>query len=81
MSETVQITLSREDWAAIVRLTERSATAATESADDAEDFDPDEGPDYESLVANRERERAARELAERVRQQVEEGSGDGRSDV
>ncbi|MBF4629562.1 hypothetical protein [Curtobacterium flaccumfaciens] len=81
MSDAVQITLDREDWARIVRLAESSAEVSTQSAEDAEDWDPDEGPDFEWIEGRRRGAVAAREFAARVRQQVEEGLSDGRSDV
>lgn len=81
MSDTVQVTLSRDDWEGIMRLTERSAQIAAQSAEDAEDYDPDEGPDEAWIEGRHRGAAAARELADRVRQQVEEGSSGGRTDV
>jgi hypothetical protein len=81
MSEAVQITLEREDWERIVRLVESSAKVSMQSAEDADEWDPDEGPDFEWIEGRRRGAVAAREFADRVRQQVEEGLGDGRSDV
>lgn len=81
MSDTVQITLSREDWERIVRLTESSAQVAMQSAEDADEWDPDDGPDFDYIEGRRRGAAAARDFADRVRQQVEEGSSDGRSNV
>jgi hypothetical protein len=81
MSDTVQITLSREDWERIVRLAESSAKVSMQSAHDADEWDPNEGPDFEWIMGRRRNAIAAREFADRVRQQVEERLGDGRSNV
>jgi hypothetical protein len=75
MSDTVQVTLTREDWEHIVRLVQRVVPATSQSVADAYDWDENEGPDIEWIEARERSLEDARALSERVTAAVAHGTG------
>lgn len=74
MSDTVQVTLHRDDWERIVRLVQGVVPVAAQSVEDAYDWDEDEGPDQAWIEARERSAREARELSERVSAAVQDGT-------
>jgi len=73
-SEHVHVTLTREDWERLVRLADSAAQVSAQSAEDAEDYDPDEGPDADWITSRHERADSARAFAARIRESIEAAS-------
>ncbi len=73
-SEHVHVTLTREDWERLVRLADRAAQVSAQSAEDAEDYDHDEGPDADWISSRHERAESARVFATRLRTSIEPSS-------
>jgi len=65
MNDKVQVTLDREDWERIIRLVQGVIPAATQSVDDAYEYDED-GPDTAWIEARQRNAREARDLSDRV---------------
>jgi len=65
MDDKVQVTLYREDWERIIRLVQGVIPAATQSVDDAYEFDKD-GPDLAWIEARQRSLAEARDLSDRV---------------
>jgi hypothetical protein len=70
-SEHVHVTLTREDWERLVRLADSAARVSAQSAEDAEDYDPDEGPDADWISSRHERAESARAFAVLLRESIE----------
>lgn len=70
-TEHVHVTLTREDWERLVRLADSAAQVSAQSAEDAEEYDPDEGPDTDWIASRHERAESARAFAARLRESVE----------
>lgn len=73
-TERVHVTLTRDDWERLVRLADTAAQVSAQSAEDAEDYDPDEGPDADWITSRHERAESARAFADRLRESVESTS-------
>lgn len=69
-TEEVTVTLTREDWERLVRLADSAAQVSAQSAEDAEDYDPEEGPDADWIASRHERAEASRAFATRLRESV-----------
>lgn len=65
MNDKVQVTLDREDWERIIRLVQGVIPAATQSVDDAYEYDED-GPDPAWIEARQRSLAEARGLSDRV---------------
>ena len=73
-SEHVHVTLTREDWERLVRLADSAAQVSAQRAEDAEDYDPDEGPDADWITSRHARADSARAFAARIRESIEAAS-------
>ena len=73
MNDTVRVTLDREDWEHIVRLVQGVVPAATQSVDDAYEYD-DDGPDMAWIEARQRNLAEARALSDRVTAAVQGGA-------
>jgi len=73
MNDKVQVTLDREDWEHIVRLVQGVVPAATQSVDDAYEYD-DDGPDMAWIEARQRNLAEARALSDRVTAAVQGGA-------
>lgn len=69
-TEHVHVTLTRDDWERLVRLADSAAQVSAQSAEDAEDYDPDEGPDADWITGRHERADSARAFAARIRESI-----------
>jgi hypothetical protein len=69
-TEDVTVTLTREDWERLVRLADSAAQVSAQSAEDAEDYDPEEGPDTDWIASRHERAEAGLAFATRLRESV-----------
>ena len=69
-TEDVTVTLTREDWERLVSLADSAAQVSAQSAEDAEDYDPEEGPDADWIASRHERAEAGRAFATRLRDSV-----------
>jgi hypothetical protein len=69
-TEDVTVTLTREDWERLVRLADSAAQVSAQSAEDAEDYDPEEGPDTDWIASRHERAEAGQAFATRLRESV-----------
>ncbi|WIE56313.1 hypothetical protein [Curtobacterium sp. MCBD17_003] len=70
---TVTVTLAREDRERLVRLANSVAHVSEQSAEDAEDYDPDEGPDVDWITSRHERADDARAFVAHLRVSVTTG--------
>ncbi|RPE73737.1 MULTISPECIES: hypothetical protein [unclassified Frondihabitans] len=69
-TEDVTVTLAREDWERLVRLADNAAQVSAQSVEDAEDYDPEEGPDADWIASRHERAEAGRAFSTRLRESV-----------
>ena len=72
-AQYIHVILTREDWERLVRLADSAAQVSEQSAEDAEDYDPDEGPDMDWITSRHEHASTAQAFAARLRESVTDG--------